>query len=501
MRLLEFTYANESKVGLAWDSQSELYNLRKKFSYTEKAWTMFMGRARVHENTFSIIGTASFGFGLLPQVIEWCQESGIEYALDKTLSERMRKREPDIGGCLGFFRGFQFFSKDTQIFPRKDQLGAVIRAISNDRVVNVCPTSFGKSLCIFMQMLHNFHVRGDKRNIIIVPTIALVDQFEADIKDYCTNGPETMPWFPKIQTLSSGKPKALAKDTQVFITTWQSLKIILEGDRDFINDNFEHVILDEAHKGAAKCLKQIFNLSTDVRYRTGWTGTLNEHTIQKLVVESLVGRSKNIIMTSELMRDGIVANLEIVIYHFKHPKRVHGFQEAKKAVTSSKERTSFLVDIIERESGKTGLLLFQFLPHGSAIYKECRKRFPDKKVFLIDGGQILFNGKKYKTFQELKNLIENYDDNILVCSYGVFSTGISLKNIHWLIFGYPMRSYIRTIQSIGRSLRVSESKQAATLYDIVDHLVGSRAFYSQAEDRKKFYLEEKFDIREELGAR
>ena len=92
--------------------------------------------------------------------------------------------------------------------------------------------------------------------------------------------------------------------------------------------------------------------------------------------------------------------------------------------------------------------------------------------------------------------IEN--DAIIVASFGTFSTGINIRNLHNIIFAMPTKSSIRTLQSIGRGLRQSDGKEIATLYDISDDLrVGKHMNFTLKHfvDRTKIYNEEKFPFK------
>ena len=83
-------------------------------------------------------------------------------------------------------------------------------------------------------------------------------------------------------------------------------------------------------------------------------------------------------------------------------------------------------------------------------------------------------------------------------SSGVFSTGVNIKNLHNVVFSTPSKSRIRTLQSIGRVLRRTDSKKAATLYDIVDDMrTGRYVNYTlkQFEERLRIYSEEKFKFK------
>ena len=100
------------------------------------------------------------------------------------------------------------------------------------------------------------------------------------------------------------------------------------------------------------------------------------------------------------------------------------------------------------------------------LYKTIKAILPDRKLFFISGD--------IKT--EVRNQIKEYIESsgqtgiILLATYKTFSTGISLKNLHNLIFASPFKSRVRLLQSLGRMLRKLEGKDKVTAYDIVDDL-------------------------------
>ena len=61
--------------------------------------------------------------------------------------------------------------------------------------------------------------------------------------------------------------------------------------------------------------------------------------------------------------------------------------------------------------------------------------------------------------QERKlRIVEQEDSAIIVASYGTFSTGISIRRLHNVVFS-SLEDIIRVLQSIGRQLRKSEHKE------------------------------------------
>ena len=46
----------------------------------------------------------------------------------------------------------------------------------------------------------------------------------------------------------------------------------------------------------------------------------------------------------------------------------------------------------------------------------------------------------------------------------------NIKNIHNIVFLHPSKSVVRVLQSIGRGLRMSETKDRVMVFDLVDDL-------------------------------
>jgi superfamily II DNA or RNA helicase len=74
----------------------------------------------------------------------------------------------------------------------------------------------------------------------------------------------------------------------------------------------------------------------------------------------------------------------------------------------------------------------------------------------------------------------------------IFSTGISIKNLHNVVFAAIGKARIKIIQSIGRSLRLHQSKEIATIFDIAD--VNLTYGYKHFEERKRLYESEKIPL-------
>ena len=154
-------------------------------------------------------------------------------------------------------------------------------------------------------------------------------------------------------------------------------------------------------------------------------------------------------------------------------------------------RNKFIRNLVCDLSGNT-LVLFNYVErHGMPLFELINSKVGDnRKVFLVHGGIDTED-------RELaRQIAETTTDSIIVASYGTFSTGINIRNLHNVVFASPSKSKIRNLQSIGRVLRTGKNKSKATLYDIADDMSKGRKnnyTLNHLVERVKIYNEENFD--------
>ena len=278
------------------------------------------------------------------------------------------------------------------------------------------------------------------------------------------------------------------------ITTWQS---IYKLRKDWFK-KFDVVIGDEAHLFKAKSLTSILEKMEDTEYRFGFTGTLDGTQTHKLVLEGLFGPAQKVISTKELMDSGTLADFKIKILALKYHDEIRkivskmDYQAEMDFLVSHEGRNKFIKNLALSLQGNT-LLLFQYVDkHGRILEEMIKEEAGDRKVFFIHGGV------KGEERDDIRGIVEKENNAIIVASYGTFSTGVNIKNLHSIIFASPSKSKIRNLQSIGRGLRKSDTKDSATLYDIADDLSWkstSNFTLKHLMERVKIYDEEKFDYK------
>ena len=141
------------------------------------------------------------------------------------------------------------------------------------------------------------------------------------------------------------------------------------------------------------------------------------------------------------------------------------------------------------------MILFQFVEkHGIILYDIIKEKTDvcNRTTFFV------FGGTDTDTREEIRGIVEHESNAIIIASYGTYSTGINITNLHNVIFASPSKSRIRNLQSIGRGLRKNNAKEIATLYDIADDLsYKSHKNYTLNHfiERIKIYNEEQFEYK------
>ena len=128
------------------------------------------------------------------------------------------------------------------------------------------------------------------------------------------------------------------------------------------------------------------------------------------------------------------------------------------------------------------LVLINHLNQGELISDMLARELPHKQVEYIIGD------KPIEEREDIKAKMEQCNNIVLVAMSKIFSTGINVKNIHMIMFAAGGKSFIRTVQSIGRGLRLLPTKDKTIIIDIHDNLEYGNEHAAQ---RQTFYTAEK----------
>jgi len=438
-------------------------------AYKSRVWD---GRIRLADlRTFTIY------HGLISYIEKFCAERN--YSLETADAIKLTQEFSGVE-ALEFIKKLNLPHE-----LREYQWKCFLQAVRNKRQLILSPTASGKSLVIYL-IVRWLQEADFKRGLLIVPTTSLVEQMYSDFISY---GYDSNKYCHRQY---SGKEKHTNKF--LTITTWQS---IYKNEKDYF-EQFDYVLGDEAHQFKAKSLTTILSGCTNAKYRIGTTGTLDGTQTHRLVLEGLFGPVYKATTTSELIEKGQLADFNIKCLVLKYSDllcktaRDWDYNTEIDFIVQNKARNEFIKNLVLSLEGNT-LILFQFVEkHGKDLHNIIKADAGKRHVFFV------FGGTDVEVRESVRSITENESDAIIVASYGTFSTGINIRNLHNIIFASPSKSRIRNLQSIGRGLRIGDNKVKATLFDIADDFrINKFVNYTLKHfiERVKIYDEEKFNYK------
>lgn len=393
----------------------------------------------------------------------------------------------------------EFFKDHPKIKPRDYQLKAAALAIKFGLSQSQIATSAGKTLISFLVYGYLKSKGILNRMLVIVPNTTLVMQLKDDWEDY-NNGVHKL----KIRQVYGGaKDNDLTAD--VVVGTFQSLS---KKEIDFFK-GFNVINIDESHQTGVTSIKNVLGKCTDSIIRFGMTGTLKEdESADYFTVEALTGPVINQISPKYLFNEGhatpvkfkiIVLNYEDKefresLYNTRRSRQLEGsaiLNLEKKYVRNSKRRFKIITDLVAKTTKNT-LVLFSDVKdnYGTNMYNTVRET-TEKTCFYIDGNTDQDKREYYKKQMEIG------ENKIMFASFTTFSTGVSIKNLHSIIFTESYKSEIIVKQSIGRGMRQIEGKETFTVVDFVDDLSWNKKdnyLMAHGKDRLEFYKQYTNDI-------
>ena len=426
--------------------------------------------------------------GLYDYILSFAKDR--KYSVESHLFPKLNKffKELEIRNYIEDYLKPQ--SNNKTIEPYDHQIKAITYAINYNRCLLLSPTGSGKSLMIYSLVRYYLDILPkDKKILIVVPTTSLVLQMFNDFRDYSSKNNWNVD--DNCHIIYSGMDKNTPK--RVIISTWQSLYNLPQ--KYF--EQFGGVFGDEAHLYKAKSLTGIMSKLKNCDIRIGTTGTLDDSQTHRLVIEGLFGSVFRTTSTKSLIKQKLLSNINIDCINLSYEpeetqetKRMK-YQDEIRWIVSNPKRNDFIANLTDNIKTNT-LILFNYVDlHGKPLYNVIKEKCKNRKVFFIYGGTDA------EQRENIRNIVNSEKNAILVASYGTCSTGINIKNIHNIIFASPSKSVIRILQSIGRGLRMTKTKDSMKLYDISDDLRYKKYInhtMRHLDERLKIYNREKFDF-------
>ena len=475
--MINFGFDEKKNAGIISGDCFE--EIRENFSVKNEA-AFFMRRKYgrfLPQRTYAITPTGRFDPGLYFEIRKYLASK--QY-VGEVKTEETLLREIMPSKSLQTDTRFSYEPIPLSIPLRDYQEEIVKKALSIGRGTIVLATAGGKTLTAASLLTKLFLLHGSKFNCLyIVPDLGLVEQTSADFSSY------NVPYSVRKWTGSC----ELKENANVTIA---NLGILQSKNTDLSwLENIDVLVVDEVHKirrgnEVNKILKKI---KTPLRF--GFTGTMPENLLDQW---NIIGKIGPIIYEKnsyELRLENYVSSAVIQIiklYYKEDPFKdlvissMNMYREEQRFLLRNKFRNELLAKI-SCKLPKNVLILVDFIEHGETLYNVIKDMCGGKQIYFIRGEVEVAERDK------IRKLMEENDDIVVVAISKIFSTGINIKNLHYIVFACGGKAKIKIVQSIGRGLRLHKDKDKLIIIDVADELK-----YSSAHMQKRIQLYEKEKI-------
>jgi superfamily II DNA or RNA helicase len=446
--------------------------IRDFFSETDAtARFRLKGRARHFADirNYCITPTGLFEAGLFFDILRYIKEvyPDEELHIDSNVSDIIK---PTLATADVY---------DELTLPLRDyQLAACKKAIQFGRGILKMGTGAGKTLTICSLLSSMFKSKGDTfKCLLIVPDLGLVNQTFGDFSEY--DAP-----FKYTKWSGKNKPDFTAN---VIIANLGILQSQFK-DNDWL-EKVDALVVDECHK--VKKSNKVSKMVQQIRtvHKFGLTGTMPDSKVDEW---NIVGKIGSIIYEKDSFqlrteKHLTPASTTIIESEFLSSPAYKTGADAKLNYRLELDfiyENQFRNNIINQicaNFNNNALVLVNHLKHGETLY-DLMSALKDKRVYFVKGELEI------EERENIKRIMEIEDNVVCIAMSSIFSTGVNIKNIHMIVFAAGGKSSIRTIQTIGRGLRLHDSKDNLKIIDIADQLKYGQKHVAR---RKEIYEQEK----------
>lgn len=369
--------------------------------------------------------------------------------------------------------------KQTIMVPRDYQCLAIREMVYHRRLTIESATGSGKSFIIWVALCLIMHHYKSLMNkiLIMVPNVQLVNQLVANFNEY-SNGT-----FSEFICNYRKKNHDLTKLVHIA----NSQAIFRKPAKYF--DMFDCLIVDECHNvrgGEMKTYSKCIIKCENAIYKLGLCGYIPDDKSLRLNCEALFGPIKTITKAHTLIKSGKLSNFKVQVIILKYTSSriseyrsgipltsgsgVQKYQHENTFLNKHADRRVFICKLASTRKSNTLILVKSRKNHGDLLYNELKGS--DKTVFYVHGNV------DENIRENIRTYTNDHDNVIIVATLKTFSEGIDIKNLHHIILAESIKAEIAIIQSIGRILRVHESKDIAILYDLSDDLRSKSKYYN-----------------------
>lgn len=467
-----------TKLQLTFSCSDTFKQLREHFSVANKAASFARRRGRfIPTRKYAITPAGKCDFGLLQDIKRWLIEN--QHVCNFKLSERYKefvnvskKHDHILHNDDEFFKRF---AVDLRYYQKE----VLNKAFENGHGTCVLSTGAGKTI-LTAALIERFFIKSNNPNfkcLVIVPDTGLVEQtYEEFVSSGITFSVSKWSGSNKIDKTSN----VIICNSQILYAQYKDNTWLSEVDL---------LVVDECHK--IKATNEISSIISNFKTpnRFGFTGTLPD---DKFDMWSVIGKLGSVIYEKssyDLRQEDFLVNVKVKILQISYNETIpkissNKYRNELEFIYSNDKRNKLLSDLSKKLNNNC-LILVNHIEHGENVFNFISSHNPDKRVYFIQGATPL------EERERIKKEMEEFHNVICIAMSSIFSTGVNIKNLHYIVFAAGGKSFVRTVQSIGRGLRKHSSKSQLVIFDIGDQLhYGNK----HLESRKSIYEQQKIQF-------
>jgi superfamily II DNA or RNA helicase len=222
-------------------------------------------------------------------------------------------------------------------------------------------------------------------------------------------------------------------------------------------------IVDESHHSASETYQEVFKELKNTRYRLGTTATAKRDDGTEMIMFSLLGDVVYKISSEELIKLGYLVKPKI--YFIPLPETEGNSDDLKYHedydlnIANNENRDNIIKQIAELalENNKKVLIITKLVEkHGKEL---------DKK---IEKAKYIHGSLDSETRKQYMSDFKSQKSGILMATINIASEGLDIPDLDIIINASGNKSDVKSIQALGRILRIFADKKTAVYIDFVD---------------------------------
>ena len=239
-------------------------------------------------------------------------------------------------------------------------------------------------------------------------------------------------------------------------------------------ENMNGIIAHNCHKAAAKSYYDIANYLKNAKYRLGLSATPYRDDGNDMFINATVGYPLYQLDAKKLIDIGYLTKPQVYFFSdYMMPSEERALTlEAKKhlgpkdqqyhtfyrfLICRNKKRNDAIKNLVDMHKDERILIMVKLIEHGELL-KDT-----------IPGSRYLHGSMKKSERDTILQEFENGDFNVLISTISIMAEGIDIPSLAVIINASSNKGSVKTIQMLGRVLRILDGKERAVYYDFLDN--------------------------------